>query len=85
MQGTMFAYTGFYIFAGFIFKVNHVFIENKNNLSEKVVIDSIGNFEVLPRIVFVKNAGILDLSLMEYSLLEIRNGNQLSNHDLSLK
>ena len=79
MQDTMFAYTGFYIFSGFIFKVNHVFIENKNNLSEKVVIDSIGNFEVLPRIVFVKNAGILDLSLMEYSLLQIRNGNKLSN------
>ena len=42
----MFAYTGFYIFSGFIFKVNHVFIENKNKLLEKVVIDSIGNFEV---------------------------------------
>ena len=60
MQETIFADTGFYIFSGFIFKVNHVFIENENNLSENVVIDSIGNFEDLPRIVFLKNAEILN-------------------------
>ena len=63
--------------SSFIFKANHVFIENQDNPSEKVVtdeekldgidIDGIGNLEDLPRIVFI-SAGILSYSLMEESL-----------------
>ena len=60
MQETMFADIGFSNFSSFIFLV---FIENKDNLSEKVVInedrldgidiDGIGNLQDLPRIVFI--------------------------------
>ena len=59
----MFAGIDFSNFSDFIFKANHVFIENKDNISEKVVIDDeeldgididgIGNLKDLPRILFI--------------------------------
>ena len=60
---TMFAGIDFSNFSDFIFKANHVFIENKDNISEKVVIDDeeldgididgVGNLKDLPRILFI--------------------------------
>ena len=54
---------GFSNFSSFIFKVNHVFNEKEDNLSEKIVIDEekldgidrdgIGKLEDLPTIVFI--------------------------------
>ena len=37
MQETTFANIDFSVFSSFIFKVNHVFMEEKDNPSEKVV------------------------------------------------
>ena len=63
LQETMFAGIDFSNFSDFIFKANHVFIENKDNISEKVVIDDeeldgididgVGNLKDLPRILFI--------------------------------
>ena len=63
LQETMFAGIDFSNFSAFIFKANHVFIENKGNISEKNVIDDeeldgididgIGNLKDLPRILSI--------------------------------
>ena len=62
-DSTTFAELIFLIFSIFIFKVNHVFMEEKDNPAEKVVIDEeelegfeldgILNLENLPRTVFI--------------------------------
>ena len=63
MQDSKFADIDFSDFSSFIFKVNHVFMEEKDNPAEKVAIDeedldniekdSILNLENLPRTVFI--------------------------------
>ena len=63
MQNSMFADIDFSDFPIFIFKVNHVFVEEKDNPVEKVVIDEgeldiieidgILNLDKLPGIVFI--------------------------------
>ena len=59
MQETIFADIDFSNFSGFIFKVNYVFMEEKDNPSEKVAklngteIDGIWNLGYLPGTVFI--------------------------------
>ena len=67
MQGSTFADVDFSNFSVFIFKADHVFMEEKDNPVEKVNIDKeeldgieidcILNFEDLPRTVFSSSEG----------------------------
>ena len=68
MQDSKFADIDFSNFSSFIFKVNHVFMEEKDNPSEKVAIDKedldniekdgILNLENLVQCSSIKNVGI---------------------------
>ena len=63
LDSTTFADIVFFYFSSFIFKANHVFMEEKDNPAEKVVIDEgdlhgividgILNLENVPRAVFI--------------------------------